>query len=228
MDKRTLDFGDCAEVGGQQYALNLYTLAESIKARTVLEIGAGWGWSARAFALSLAPRGGFLVSIDPHPERIKPENRGRISALEVPWEICKARSEDTPFNERIDLLYIDGDPRNAAADYRHYYENVRDGGLIVLDGVGGQPGPTEFVESCEFDFLRLPYNDAYCHAIYRKPVPLAHEGKYEASCTQCPQTFRADYWSALDTAIDSHISVTQHTVNAMAGPRRIKYIKRAR
>lgn len=221
----TADFGDCNEVGGQQYALNLYTLAESIRAMTVLEIGAGWGWSARAFALSLAPRGGLLISIDPHPERIKLENRGRIAALEVPWEIVKARSEDKPFSETVDLLYIDGDPRNAANDFHRYSENVRPGGLIVLDGYGGQPGPTECVESCDLDFLRLPYNDAYCHAIYRKPVPLAADGKYEAVCTQCPQAFHADYWSALDTSIDAHVTSALHTVNAVAGPRRIKYTK---
>lgn len=224
------DFGDCMEVGGQQYALNLYTLAESIKAMTVLEIGAGWGWSARAFALSLAPRSGMLISIDPHPERIKAENRGRIAALEMPWEIRKERSGDTPFNAAIDLLYIDGDPKNAADDFNRYQENVRAGGLIVLDGYGGQPGPTEFVDAAaqERDFLKLPYSEAYCHAIYRKPVPRIHGGKYEARCMQCLQEFRAGYWSALDVLIDSHVGKSGHSVAAVAGPHGIKYIKGAK
>ena len=226
MSKRTLDFGDCQEVGGEQYALNLYTLAESIKAMTVLEIGAGWGWSARAFALSLASRHGRLISIDPYPERIKPENLGRVAALEVPWDVRKERSGDKPFNEPIDLLYIDGDPCNVTEDFKRYRENVRDGGLIVIDGYGGQPGPTEFIETSApgFFFVTLPYSDAYCHAIYRKPVPLA-DGKYEASCKHCPRAFSADYWSALDDSIDAHIAEFAHTVDAMAGPRRIKYTK---
>lgn len=219
------DFGDCDEVGGQQYALNLYTLAESIKAMTVLEIGAGWGWSGRAFALSLSKRHGKLISIDPRPERIKSENRRRIEVSGASWDIRKERSADRPCNDRIDLLYIDGDPREAASDFIKYSENVRAGGLIILDGFGGQPGPTEFVESCEMNFLHLPYNDTYCHAVYRKSVPLASGGKYEAACTQCPATFQADYWSALDTLIDAHVTGELHTVNAVAEPRRIKYTK---
>lgn len=225
MDKRTLDFGDCTEAGGQQYALNLYTLAESIKAVAVLEIGAGWGWSARAFAISLAPRKGTIISIDPHPERIKWENRGRIDALGIDWDVRKERSGDKPFNDPIDMLYIDGDPRNAKKDFMLYSENVRAGGLIVLDGCGGQPGPTEFAESSGINFFMMQYSDAYCHAIYRVPVPLARDGGYVANCTQCPQTFMALYWSALDSAIDDHINEFQHIVNAVAGPRRIKYTK---
>ena len=234
MDKRTLDFGDCMEVGSQQYALNLYTLAESIKAMTVLEIGAGWGWSARAFAMSLAHRHGRIISIDPHPERIKPENRGRIFALDVPWDVRTERSGqlmvNDPLPETFDLVYIDGDPRNAASDFNFYLGNVRDGGLIVLDGYGGQPGPTEFIEAAEQErsFLLLPYSDAYCHAIYRKPVPHAQDGKYEAHCTQCPKTFSATYWSGLDESIDAHVTQFNHSVEAYAGPRRLKYTKGVR
>lgn len=213
------------EAGGPQYALNLYALAESIKAMLVLEVGAGWGWSARAFAHSLSKRGGILVSIDPHPERIKPENRGRIDAMEMSWDIRKARSEDTPFNEPIDLLYIDGNPANAADDFRRYYENVRAGGIVVIDGYGGQSQPTEFVESQDFDFLLLPYNDTYAHAVRRKPVPHDFAGRYEAVCEGCYTQFRADYWSAMDAAIDKHVETAQHTVTAIAGPRRLRYRK---
>lgn len=217
-----MDFGDCTEVGGQQYALNLYTLAESVQAKRVLEIGAGWGWSSRAFALSLANHGGSLISIDPHPERIKPENRGRIDALGIQWDIRKERSGDNPIVGMVDLLYIDGDPRNAGSDFVRYYETVRSGGYIVMDGYGGQPGPTEFVDgrSC---FFPLRYSDIFSHAIYCKVMPHPAEWSYEGRCSECPATFSATAWSSLDADIDRHVETYKHTVTAVA--RNIKYKK---
>lgn len=216
-----MDFGDCTEVSGPQYALNLYTLAESSQATRILEIGAGWGWSSRAFALSLANRSGTLISIDPHTERIKAENRGRIAALSMTWDIRNERSGDNPLNDSIDILYIDGDPRNAGTDFVRYYENVRPGGYIVLDGYGGQPGPTEFCEG-RVGFLPLRYSEVFSHAVFCKPLP-AVEHAYEGRCGDCPMSFTADNWSGLDTVIDRHVESLRHTVNAVA--RNVRYKK---
>lgn len=220
------EFGECTEVLGNQYALSLYTLAESVHAKDILEIGAGWGWSARAFALSLENRpGGHLTSIDTHPARIHTENRRAVTATAIDWQIIEDSSATAPVDDEFDLIYIDGNPYMAHSDFLRFYPKLRPGGLIVMDGYGGQVGPTEAVDSLmsSYHFTILPYKANYCHAIHSKPVPLSDKNDNSIACEACGGKSFYPNWREADTAANQHSNEQKHSVAVHIASRNLSY-----
>lgn len=220
------NFGKCDEVSGTQYALALYTLTEGVQAHDVLEIGAGWGWSSRAFALSLENRVNTrLVSVDPFPKRIHAANRAAIKRMDVTWHIVEDESARANITGEFDLVYIDGDPHIAHADFLRFYPQLRPGGLMVMDGYGGQVGPTEAVESlsAQYPFTALPYDGPYAHAVHRKPKPRAQAGEYVVLCESCGANTSFHSWRDADTAAQKHTNKNRHRVFVDAKPRDVTY-----
>ena len=220
-------FGECKEVLGNQYALSLYALAESICAKDILEIGAGWGWSARAFALSLENRpGSCLVSIDTKPERIHAENRAAVETTGVNWKITKAHSSSAEVAGEFDLIYIDGDPYQAQADFLRFYPKLRPGGLMVMDGYGGQMGPTEAVESLSssYPFTILPYTAKCCHAIHSRPRRLTEKNINMITCQLCGKSQSLPNWRTADTQAVKHSQDSGHKVNVHIKSRNLSYV----
>lgn len=210
---------------GQQYALNLYTLAEAAKARVILEVGAGWGWSGRAFAQSLRKRDGMLISLDP-VDRVHEENRLAIEGTGIAWARVAKKSGEFKVGRQIDLLYVDGNPDNVAEDVAKYYGSLRDGGLVVVDGCGGQSGPTDFVSKAD-GYGLIPYSDTYSHGVHRKPAKMHHSSVYRAACEMCSHSLTASSWSNLDEAVDEHVCKFNHRMQVFAGPHGVSYVKAA-
>jgi len=219
-------FGECAEVMGNQYALSLYTLAESVRAKDILEIGAGWGWSARAFAASLENRpGGQLTSIDPYPARIHAENRKAVTSTGIGWQIIEGSSANAPIESEFDLIYIDGNPYMAHADFLRFYPKLRPGGLVVMDGYGGQVGPTEAVDSLSssYHFTILPYEASYSHAIHSKPRPPSDKNDNSIFCEACGGKSFYPNWREADTAASEHSAGRGHPVAVNIASRHLSY-----
>jgi predicted O-methyltransferase YrrM len=221
------DFGSCKEVTGQQYALSLYTLAESVRAKDVLEIGAGWGWSSRAFALSLENRQcSRLVSIDKHPARIHRVNRVATKGTGIDWDIIEGDSAKIMPPGEFDLIYIDGNPYMAHADFLRFYPKLRPGGLMVMDGYEGQVGPTEAVDSlaAQYPFVSLPYHPHYSHAIHRKPLTLSKKDGHIATCGHCTTKVACKSWREVDKTARDHAFDAKHRVTVRVEPRDLTYV----
>ena len=228
MDERLLGFSDCAEVGGGNYALMLYVLAESVKARRILEIGAGWGHSAVAFSESLKSRlPSMLVSIDSCPERVRKQCADLVIESGITWDFIAKDSAEATIDGPFDLVYIDGDPNRAAADLTKFYPLVRPGGLMVLDGYGGQVGPTTASDGAGMAFTPLSYSNEFAFAIFRKPVELNSAGKYTAACKECDDSAIMPSWVSIESWADKHIMSFNHIVAVFAGPRNLRYLKKA-
>ncbi len=221
------DFGECTEVVSSQYALSLYTLAESIKAKSILEVGMGWGWSSRAFALSLENRSpSKLTSIDKSPDRIRRENRKAVLDAKIDWEIIAGDSAEVDIEDEFDLIYIDANPDMAHADFLRFYPKLSPGGMIVIDGYGGQVGPTEAVDnlSGQYPFFPLPYKDVYAHAVHRKPeLPRSGKG-IRIVCEQCSVSINCVSWREADTKAFAHTKEMRHNVHVEIESRGLNYI----
>jgi len=222
------DFGECQEVAGPQYSLSLYTLAESVKAKSILEVGMGWGWSGRAFALSLENRPpAKLTSIDIVPERVKRENRRAVIDAGIEWNIIAEDSSEVEIDEEFDLIYIDANPNMAHADFLKFYPHLRPGGLMIMDGYGWQLGPTEAVDSLspQYPFVSIPYgNSASSHAVYRKPVP--PNGKYanRVMCKECNTLVNCASWKEADKTANAHTMLSGHCAAVTVESRDINYV----
>lgn len=182
----------CDEVGGTTYCLNLYTLAEGIQAKRVLEIGTGWGCSTTAFAASLSRREGTITTVDTH-DRVETKCKALIGESGVPVSFVRSRFEEYTHNGPVDILYVDTDWTEESIELcrERFYESIVPGGLFIVDGIFGQPGPTAFMRESNLQFTPLSYSIDYAHGIHRKPpLPFRNPIK-NATCNDCS-------WEAYD------------------------------
>lgn len=212
---RWLSEHPCDEVGGTLYCLNLYALAESVKARNVLEIGTGWGCSTAAFAASLSKRNGTITSVDSH-DRVEPKCRALINGTSVTVNFVLSRFEDYAHTSTVDVLYVDTDWTQESIESCRdkYYDLLNPGGLFIVDGVFGQPGPTAFMRDSRLRFMPLSYSDDYAHAVHRKEPWPFKKPITTASCRDCS-------WSVSDLTEREIVSMAtlhnqkyEHTVKA--------------
>lgn len=213
---RWLDANPCYEVTGPAYCTNLYSLADGIKARNVLEIGTGWGCSTAAFAASLSKREGCRIVTVDNENRIEPKCRRLIRKSGVPVEYVSSLFEDYSCDFVADIIYIDTDwtEESMAACHKKFYGNLRPGGLFILDGMFGQFGPTAFVKNSGLAFQPLQYSESYAHAVHRKePWPFKPIITY-ARCYECQ--WSSDGWdeSAIVRQTTEHNDKFNHAVVA--------------
>lgn len=146
----------------------LYALSEHVAATRVIETGVAYGWSSLALLLSLAPRGGRLVSNDmPYVER----DNERFVGCAVPeslrerWELIRlADGEGLPRAlarlPEIDLCHYDSNKRYAARRWAYplLWRALRPGGCFVSDDIGDNPAFRDFAAElgCEPIVVREP------------------------------------------------------------------------
>lgn len=126
----------------KQQGAFLYSVAVSLRAQKILEIGSFYGHSTLALAASLA-KNGKIISIEHNPKFAAKtiqnlEQAGFKDNLEMligEAPIVLANLETVHDPESFDLVFIDADKRN----YKLYWERslrlVRAGGIIICDNV---------------------------------------------------------------------------------------------
>ena len=212
----------CEKVGGAQYCVMLHALANSCRAKSVLEFGLGWGYSGVAFCSSMAQRGGGrLVSVDANVSALTPDLANYATQCGVKWNVISKHSGEFTSMDSYDLIYTDIDP--SAADnesvFRSFYDNLRPGGLFIYDGFGGYPTISVLVASLTkkgYIFTPLMYNENYGHAVHRRPD--GKEDVYRAMtmrCRRCDWKESGPYLDIFIPAVE-HSRVAKHFVESVS------------
>lgn len=199
------------EVAGPAYCLNLFVLAESCKAQRVLELGHGWGWSATAFAASIENRVGEIICIDV-VDRRKKECVDFLWNISVKYVFQKSSIRSVFTEGEFDLIYMDASPtlEDIFCDYEQFYRFLKPNGLLIVDGLFGQIGPTSFIKKSKLDWLPMQYSEKYAHGVHRKkPWPEIKIGK-NVKCYACDWGMKSLDPALLDSSAMSHIQSTGH------------------
>lgn len=124
----------------------LYSLAEHIQAKTVVETGVAYGWSSLAFLVSLNKREGVLFSIDkPYPGRNNEAFVGCVvpEQLRKGWTLLRGTDRrEIPQAlrqlEAVDLCHYDSDKSYEGRmwAYPRLWKALRPGGIFVSDDIG--------------------------------------------------------------------------------------------
>jgi caffeoyl-CoA O-methyltransferase len=116
-----------------------YLLARMIGARSVFELGSGFGYSTAWFARAVAENGGGTVHHVVWDEELSTRARGHLDRLGyggiVRYEISEAvealRATDGPF----DIVFNDIDKHGYPASLPVIESKLRPGGLLIIDNM---------------------------------------------------------------------------------------------
>lgn len=128
----------------------LRLLAESIGAKTVVEIGTSNGYSGIWFCLALRTTGGKLITheLDPTRAALARENfaKAGVSSLVTIVE-GDAHDTITRLKGPVDLVFIDADKEGYVDYLKKTLPWVRPGGLIVAHNINPRMANPEYVKA---------------------------------------------------------------------------------
>ncbi len=211
-----LEGQDPKHVAGRQYCLNLYALAESIKATRILEFGTGWGWSGTAFSASVSNRSGSVVSVD-SKDRMDDPCRDFLEGVDC-FRAERSNTAEVALEGPFDLVYLDADPAIDAMieDYKKTWPLLRPGGLLVVDGMFGQHGPSVFWNKVGLSCTPIQYSDGYAHGVHRKKPWPKHKRVTSVFCTECRWESKDRDEGVVMEHVSQHVITTEHTVKSSA------------
>lgn len=113
-------------------------LAVSKGAKTIVEVGAGTGYSTLWLAYAASATGGKVISCELNPAkaaeaRANAEKAGMAAYVEV--VVGDARELLRHRNETVDFLFIDGDYGQYETYFDVVYKQMKVGSIIVADDV---------------------------------------------------------------------------------------------
>ena len=115
----------------------LYQLAKLIKARTVFEMGSGFGYSAFCFALAL-PEDGVIHLTDQSQKNSELAKRFFLQgnlAHKARFHVGDALQILTKFNEQFDIVFLDTDKEHYPKALELAKTKVKAGGLLIADNL---------------------------------------------------------------------------------------------
>jgi caffeoyl-CoA O-methyltransferase len=117
--------------------VTLETLARSIGAQRVFELGSGYGYSAYWFARAVGPSGEvYLTDGDPENEKKALHYLGRAGLVErVRFRVGDAVTSFGEVDGEFDVVYCDIDKEGHPEAWRAARDRVRVGGLYLCDNV---------------------------------------------------------------------------------------------
>jgi len=117
--------------------VTLETLARSIGAQRVFELGSGYGYSAYWFARAVGPNGEvYLTDGDPENEKKALHYLGRAGLVErVRFRVGDAVTSFGEVDGEFDVVYCDIDKEGYPEAWRAARDRVRVGGLYLCDNV---------------------------------------------------------------------------------------------
>jgi len=116
-----------------------YQLARMLNARSIFELGSGYGYSTAWFARAVMENGGGVVHHTVWDEELSKRASGHLSALGrgdvVQYHIAEAvetlRQTDGPF----DIIFNDIDKDAYPASLPAIKEKLRPGGILIIDNM---------------------------------------------------------------------------------------------
>lgn len=116
-----------------------YQLTRMIQARSIFELGSGYGYSTAWFARAVKENGGGIVHHTVWDEDLSQRARGHLSALGsadvVEFHVAEAvetlRNTDGPF----DIIFNDIDKEGYPDSLPIIKEKLRHGGLLIIDNM---------------------------------------------------------------------------------------------
>jgi caffeoyl-CoA O-methyltransferase len=117
--------------------VTLETLARSIGAQRVFELGSGYGYSAYWFARAVGPSGEvYLTDGDPENEKKALHYLGRAGLVErVRFRVGDAVTSFGEVDGEFDIVYCDIDKEGYPEAWRAARDRIRVGGLYLCDNV---------------------------------------------------------------------------------------------
>jgi caffeoyl-CoA O-methyltransferase len=122
---------------GRNVGVTLEVLARAVKARRIIELGSGFGYSGYWFARVVGPDGELhLTDGDPENEKKAMDGLGRAGLVEcVQFHVGDAVSTLRSIKGEFDIVYNDIDKDGYPDAWREACERIRVGGLYICDNV---------------------------------------------------------------------------------------------
>lgn len=122
---------------GRNVGVTLEVLARAVKARRIIELGSGFGYSGYWFARVVGPDGELhLTDGDPENKKKAMDGLGRAELSEcVRFHVGDAVTTLRSLNGEFDIVYNDIDKDGYPEAWREACERIRVGGLYICDNV---------------------------------------------------------------------------------------------
>ncbi|MDP9330602.1 MAG: O-methyltransferase [Actinomycetota bacterium] len=122
---------------GRNVGVTLEVLARAVKARRIIELGSGFGYSGYWFARVVGPDGELhLTDGDPENEKKAMDGLGRVGLAGcVRFHVGDAVSTLRSLDGEFDIIYNDIDKGGYPEAWREACERIRLGGLYICDNV---------------------------------------------------------------------------------------------
>ena len=120
---------------GRNVGVTLEILARSVRARRVVELGSGFGYSAYWFSRAVGPEGELhLTDGDPDNERKARDYLGRAGLWDpIRYHVGDAIASLEALDGEFDVVYCDIDKDGYPDAWRAARDRVRVGGLYICD-----------------------------------------------------------------------------------------------
>lgn len=115
----------------------LYIVATAMKAKRVLELGSGYGYSAYWFAKAVGKDGKVICtdgSQENHAQAMEYFKRGRI-ADRIEFHVGDALKLIDTFEDEYDIIFNDIDKAQYPKAFRKAVPKIKKGGLFISDNV---------------------------------------------------------------------------------------------
>lgn len=116
-----------------------YLVARMIGARSIFELGSGYGYSTAWFARAVRENGGGVVHHVVWDEDLSSRARGHLEALGfsdlVRYHVGEAVAALQAQSESFDLIFNDIDKQGYAASLPVIAEKLRPGGVLIIDNM---------------------------------------------------------------------------------------------
>jgi caffeoyl-CoA O-methyltransferase len=124
---------------GPAAGYNCYQIARMIHARSVFEMGSGYGYSTAWFAKAVEENGGGVVYHTVWDEKLSKMAAGHLSRLGfdglVEYHVAEAVETLQNMPGPFDLIFNDIDKQAYPASLPYIKEKLRQGGVLIVDNV---------------------------------------------------------------------------------------------
>lgn len=116
-----------------------YQLARMIKAKSVFELGSGYGYSTAWFAKAIRDNGGGVAHHTVWDEKLSERARGHLHRLGVgeivQFHVSEAVEALKKSGDQFDIIFNDIDKQAYPASLPVIKEKLRRGGLLIIDNM---------------------------------------------------------------------------------------------